>query len=57
MLLIVDCAPNSKEYNMKYDHVVLRDASEAPCSYTLCTTSSNLNTPTISTRLKLVLAS
>jgi len=25
MLLIVDCAPNSKEYNMKYDHVVLRD--------------------------------
>ena len=30
MLLIVDCAPNSKEYNMKCDSFVLRDASEAP---------------------------
>ena len=29
---IVDCAPDSKKYNMKSDLVVSRDASEAPCS-------------------------
>ena len=31
-VLIVDCAPDSKKHNMKRDLVVLRDASEAPCS-------------------------
>ena len=31
-VLIVDCAPDSKKYNMKCDFVDLRDASEAPCS-------------------------
>ena len=31
-VLIVDCAPDSKKYNMKCDLVVSRDASEAPCS-------------------------
>jgi len=28
---IVDCAPDSKEYNIKCDLGVLRDASETPC--------------------------
>ena len=34
-VLIVDCAPDSKEYNMKCDFVVSRGALEAPCSWTL----------------------
>ena len=32
-VLIVDCSPDSKKYNMKCDLVVSRDASEAPYFY------------------------
>ena len=32
-MLIIDCAPDSKRYNMKCELLVAeRDASEAPCS-------------------------
>jgi hypothetical protein len=30
--VVVDCAPDSKKYNMKCDFVISRDALEAPCS-------------------------
>ena len=30
-VLVVDCAPDSKECNMRCDFVIPRQASEAPC--------------------------